>query len=35
VVQYQAHAERLDFVVELAQRWCRLRRKPIPTSGWR
>ena len=28
VVQYQAHAERLAFVVELAQRWCRLRHKP-------
>mgnify|MGYP000146144022 CR=1 FL=1 len=27
VVQYQAHAERLAFVVELAQRWCRLRGK--------
>ncbi|RGE40110.1 cobaltochelatase subunit CobN [Comamonas testosteroni] len=27
VVQYQPHAERLAFVVNLAQRWCRLRRK--------
>jgi cobaltochelatase CobN len=27
VVQYQVHEERLAFVVELAQRWCRLRRK--------
>jgi len=27
VVQYQPHAERLAFVVELAQRWCRLRAK--------
>ena len=27
VVQYQPHAERLAFVVELAQRWCRLRSK--------
>ncbi|MEG1767870.1 MAG: cobaltochelatase subunit CobN [Comamonas sp.] len=27
VVQYQPHAERLGFVVELAQRWCRLRGK--------
>jgi len=27
VVQYQPHAERLGFVVDLAQRWCRLRRK--------
>ncbi|WP_159912683.1 cobaltochelatase subunit CobN [Pantoea sp. 18069] len=27
VVQYQPHAERLAFVVELAQRWCRLRGK--------
>jgi len=30
VVQYQAHAERLDFVVALAQRWCRLRHKANP-----
>ncbi|QTW19980.1 cobaltochelatase subunit CobN [Comamonas kerstersii] len=28
VVQYQAHTERMSFVVELAQRWCRLRSKP-------
>ncbi|QMV74351.1 cobaltochelatase subunit CobN [Comamonas piscis] len=28
VVQYQAHPERMGFVVELAQRWCQLRRKP-------
>ena len=25
VVEYQAHAERIDFVAELARRWCRLR----------
>ena len=25
VVHYQAHAERIDFVAELARRWCRLR----------
>jgi cobaltochelatase CobN len=28
VVQYQPHAERLDFVVKLARRWCRLRTLP-------
>ena len=28
VVQYQAHPERLAFVVELARRWCRLRHRP-------
>ncbi|WP_417282377.1 cobaltochelatase subunit CobN [Comamonas sp.] len=28
VVQYQAHAERMAFVVELARRWCVLRSKP-------
>ncbi|MFG5775489.1 cobaltochelatase subunit CobN [Comamonas sp. J-3] len=28
VVQYQPHLERLGFVVELARRWCELRRKP-------
>ncbi|MEG2998959.1 MAG: cobaltochelatase subunit CobN [Comamonas sp.] len=32
VVQYQAHAERLAFVVELAQRWCRLRHKANPAK---
>lgn len=28
MVQYQPHLERLGFVVELARRWCELRRKP-------
>lgn len=28
VVQYQPHTERLQFVVELARRWCQLRAKP-------
>ncbi|MBT0962574.1 cobaltochelatase subunit CobN [Denitromonas iodatirespirans] len=28
VVHYQAHEERMRFVAELAQRWCRLRRLP-------
>lgn len=27
IVLYQPHAERIDFVVELALRWCRLREK--------
>lgn len=28
VVQYQPHAERMEFVGELARRWCRLRVQP-------
>ncbi len=28
IVGYQAHAERLQFVAELSQRWCRLRSLP-------
>ena len=28
VVQYQADAERIDFIAQLSRRWCRLRRLP-------
>jgi cobaltochelatase CobN len=32
VVRYQADAERIAFVAELARRWCALRRKPLATQ---